>query len=179
MENAREYHLVGQHRRGYKQKCCFTALDAEQLATHLIRHRHRHRHRLTAVVRLAGCPCFSVCFRPADQWNKGHGHRVPHLEVMWSFAAFGHENKHLRLEGITHRNHHPPAGLQLVYQRGRNVVSGGRHDDAVKRPFFGPTEVTVAHAHLDIFVAETIQPAACGRPQWLDDFDGIHLCNQR
>ena len=91
--------------------------------------------------------------RPADQWNKRHRHQAPYLEVTRSFAAFGHQHEHLSLERIAHWNHHPPAGLQLFDQSGRNVVSRGRHDNAVKRRSLGPAEVAVTHAHLDIFVA--------------------------
>src|SRR5262252_6125481 len=98
---------------------------------------------------------------------------------MWSFAALGNEHEHLNLEGIAHWNYHPASGLQLVNQRGRNVVSAGGHVDAVKGPLLGPTEVRVAHSYLNILIAEGVQPPACGRAWWLDDFDGIDLRNQR
>ena len=46
-ECANQYHLVGQYRRGYQQKRYFTAADAGQESTNLI----RDGHRLVAVVR--------------------------------------------------------------------------------------------------------------------------------
>src|SRR5205814_403534 len=98
----------------YQYECCFTAPDADQDAANLI----IDRHRFIAVRRFAvrwpkatstRCPCFSVRSRPADQWNKGHRHQVPYLEVARSFAALGDQHEHLSLERIAHWNHHPSA----------------------------------------------------------------------
>src|SRR5215469_12374289 len=125
-----------------------------------------------------GCPFSSVCFPPSHQWNKGYGHQASHLEVMWSFVTFGHQHERLSLEGIAHRNHHPSARLQLLDQRGRDVVSSCSHDDAVKGSLLGPTKVAISYTHLNILIAESLQSPTCGRAQWLDDFDGINLCDQ-
>jgi hypothetical protein len=98
---------------------------------------------------------------------------------MWSSAALGHQHEYLSLEGIAHWNYHPPAGLQLPDQWRWDVVGGGCYDDAVKGPLLGPTEVTVANAYFNVLVTESVQAPACGRAQWLDDFDGIDFCDQR
>ena len=61
---AHQYDLVGQHRRGYQQKRYFTAPDAEQEATNLIRQATQIYCRLSlrrppSNATGPRCPCFS------------------------------------------------------------------------------------------------------------------------
>src|SRR5205823_6204957 len=65
-----------------------------------------------------------------------------------------HQQEVLHIRCSTPRDHHPPAGLELIDRGLRDRRGPRRNDDGVERRGRGPAAVTVAHAHLDVTVPE-------------------------
>ena len=90
----------------------------------------------------------------AGERDKGDRQRPPRfdLSVLLLFE------QHQLLGGIWSAdwNHHPSPRLELFDQGGRDIVSGGGHDDPVKGGFFLPTAIAIADADLDIHVTEPL-----------------------
>jgi hypothetical protein len=82
------------------------------------------------------------------------------------------------------RNDHDSAGLQLLQQRGRNMVDAAGNNDLVKRRRLFPTIIAVGSLALDclkllITILDELvvdRPRAVG--QGLDDFYGVDLVGQ-
>src|SRR6202453_1431457 len=82
------------------------------------------------------------------------------------------------------RNDHDPAGLQLLQQRGRNMVDAAGNNDLVKRRRLFPTIIAVGSLGLDclkllITILDELvvdRPRAVG--QGLDDLYGVDLVGQ-
>src|SRR5208337_3424710 len=54
------------------------------------------------------------------------------------------------------RDHHPAPRFELFDQGGRDMVSGGGHDDPVKGGLFLPPAMAVTDADLDVHVAKPL-----------------------
>ena len=76
------------------------------------------------------------------------------------------------LERLTDRNDHPSARLHLLEKFGRRVLRGTGHDDDVKpASHFRPPVVAVAHAGMDVVVAERGEDLRHRVAERLDNLD--------
>ena len=60
------------------------------------------------------------------------------------------------------RQHHDAVRRKLLDQRLRHRLGGGRDDDAIERRAVGSARQAIAETHLDVLVAERLQPRPGG-----------------
>ena len=70
--------------------------------------------------------------------------------VMPPSGVLLHQHELLRGEGPADRDHHAPAGLQLLDQRRRDVARRRGDHDAVERRGLRPAVIAVGHLGLDV-----------------------------
>ncbi len=90
----------------------------------------------------------------AGERDKGDRQRPPRLDL--SVLLLFEQHQLLGGMWFADWNHHPSPRLELFDQEGRDIVSGGGHDDPVKGGFFLPTAIAIPDADLDIHVTEPL-----------------------
>jgi len=78
------------------------------------------------------------------------------------------------LARASHRQHQPPAGLELIEERPRHVVRRRRDHDDVERALLGPATIAVADAQAHVVIAETVEAGARALGHRRYDLDGEH-----
>ena len=86
----------------------------------------------------------------------GHGHKKNPGNLLYDeiIALFGHQNQILVTERISQRERKPAAVLQLLNQRGRNMVDGGGDHNGIKWSGLRPPEISVTLTGFYVVVPE-------------------------
>ena len=111
----------------------------------------------------------------ADQRHEAAARVAPLHEAV---AAAFVDCEHLVVVGTAQGDDQPPALRELLQQRLRRLVGGGRHEDAVEGRVVGPAVAAVRHVQLDVVVAEARQHGAGLLGQGRDALHGEHFAGQ-
>src|SRR5258706_9577607 len=107
----------------------------------------------------------------AGQWYESHRNNLvgPYRPVRLLLD----QRERLNTPSGPHGNHHPPARLELLYQRRRDLIRAGRHHDRVEGSALLPSLVAVTRADLHVAVAKAGESLSRLGRERRHDLDGV------
>src|SRR6266508_2289282 len=113
---------------------------------------------------------------PAARSREGHeSHRQGSLCRGGAVRPLFQEQELLNVGGSSHRDHHSPAGLELVYQGPWNLRGCRSDDNRIEGRSLGPAVVAVADPDLDVAVAELPEEPLPRLSQRLEELERVDL----
>src|SRR5712691_2556684 len=113
---------------------------------------------------------------PAALSGEGHeSHRQGLFCRGGAVRPLFNEQELLNVGGSSHRDHHPPAGLELVDQGPWNLRGCCSDDNRIEGRSLRPAAVAVADPDLDVAVAELAEEPLRLFSERLDDLDRVDL----
>src|SRR5258708_27036276 len=107
----------------------------------------------------------------AGEWHEPHRNYL--LGANRPVVLFLNQRERLNAPSRPHGNHHPPARLELLYERRRHLIRAGRHHDRVEGSALLPSLVAVPRADLHVAAAKALESRSRLGRERRHDLDGV------